>query len=156
MSEKARETPEQALDRFVADLNKGDLRNARAAFVREGCFVTPDATEIRGRESIGRTLAQLISVGVMVQLNVRRTLHLGGVALVSDHWTTVFRDGTGSELRQGARGTTILKFLEARWRVLLVAPWGWADQVLDLPPHTVLHEHSPSLTKARVPVLENG
>jgi uncharacterized protein (TIGR02246 family) len=120
------DTPEQVLDRFVTALNDGDLRSVRDAFARDGCFVTPDATVIHGREHVGAALAQFVSIGFRVQLQLRSAVAASDVALLSDRWTTALRAESHAELRQTCRASTLLRHLEGQWKILLLAPWGWA------------------------------
>jgi hypothetical protein len=134
----AGEGPEAVIDRLVASLNGARLQEATRLFARDGCFVTPDSTLIRGREDVGSALGQLVSIGFQVQLHLRAAVTVAGVALVSDQWTTTLRGGSGGELRQGTRGTALVGRIEDCWRLLLVAPWGWAEQSPLVEPHLLV------------------
>lgn len=136
MTEAAPPTALEALDAFVAALNAGDLVRAVARLSREACLVTPDATVIRGRSDVAGALKQFFAIGFRAHLDLRSAIEIGEVVLVSDRWTTRV-GGSGSAAQGSARGTVVLRMLEGRWKILLAAPWGWAEQSLGPAPRMI-------------------
>lgn len=122
-------TPEQALDAFVEAVCRGDREGAAACFAREACFVTPDATTIRGRSGIRRILGQVCAMGIELEVQLLAApLIAGDTALSSELWTV--QSGAASEreaspLAQTFTSKTVLQRVEGGWKLLLAAPWGW-------------------------------
>ncbi|MGN6557064.1 MAG: YybH family protein [Solirubrobacterales bacterium] len=125
-------SPEEAVDGFVKRLNAGDLEGVASCLARRGCLVTPDRTVIHGREDLRGAFAQLIACGFAAVLDLRTAVTMGEVAIFSDRWTTSMGTAGSSTTRRVARGTVLVSFLEGRWKLSLVAPWGWADEPLGL------------------------
>jgi hypothetical protein len=88
--------PEHTLRRFTAALGMGDLETAISCFAREACLITPNATAIRGHESIRPVLAQLILVRTEIAIQLSSALIVAEAALLRGRWTI---------RRNGANGT---------------------------------------------------
>lgn len=119
------DSPEQVLLTFVGALVVGDPHLAAACFARDACFVTPDATVVRGRAEIRDILAQLISMRLEIEVAQRRVLTIGDTALSSERWTTRLGGGDRQPLVQSQSSTAVLRQLDGGWKLLIAAPWGW-------------------------------
>jgi ketosteroid isomerase-like protein len=116
--------PEQVSPALAEALEGGDLDVAASFFAREACFLTPDATAIRGREDIRPILAQLIASRVQIRIEVQSTLVAGDMAIATERWT-MHTKGTGAEpFVQTSGATVLLRHLERTWKLMIVAPWG--------------------------------
>jgi len=133
----------EALDAFVRSLNEADLDTTTNLLAREACLVTPDATVIKGRSDVTLAFKQFVTIGFQARLDLRSVLEIADVALVVGRWTTQVGAG-GSASSTSTRGTVILRVLEGRWKILLAAPWGWADRPLGIDRHVV--ERIPAAT----------
>ncbi len=110
---------------FVEALTGGDVKTATAGFARDACFVTQDATVIRGRDHIRPLLSQLIDRGIQIRLEFSNTLIAGGVALSQERWTIHLEGVDGSLFEQTWMPTMVLRRIEHEWRLAVAAPWGW-------------------------------
>jgi Ketosteroid isomerase homolog len=123
-------TPERATLAFAEAQNAGDLDAAASFFARDACFLTPDATVIRGREEIRAVLAQLIASCAQIQVEGQSMLRAGEVALSIQRWT-MRSHGVGAPFVQTSSSTVLLRHLERTWKLLIVAPWGLGGAARD-------------------------
>ncbi len=119
------DSPEQSSLRFAATLSAGDSHAAASCFARDACFLTPDATVIRGRAEIRDILAQLIAMRLEIKVEMPTVLRVGDTALNSERWTTRLGRAEGPPLVQISRSTAVLRELDGGWKFLVAAPWGW-------------------------------
>jgi ketosteroid isomerase-like protein len=118
-------TPEESLLAFAAALRRGELDRAAACFASDACFLTPDATIIRGRAEIAEILSQLRATGVRIEVEIRAAaLRAGETALTAERWT-VRAGPADAALTRSFDSRTVLRRFGSDWRVLFVAPWGW-------------------------------
>lgn len=118
----------QACFAFVHALNSGDLNRATACFAREACLITPDATAIYGRDRIRPVLAQLIARRTEIAVESSTVLTAGDVALAHERWEVRSNGVEGSRLEQIFSSMLTLRRIEERWKLAIVAPWGWANR----------------------------
>ncbi len=116
-------TPERATLAFVEAQNAGELDAAASFFARDACFLTPDATAIRGREEIRAVLAQLIASSAKIRVEGQSMLTAGEMALSTQRWT-MRSGGVEAPFVQTSNATVLLRRLERTWKLLIVAPWG--------------------------------
>lgn len=126
-------TPERALVAFVDALCFGDLNLAASYIARDACILNPDATLTCNRQEIRAILARLIAMGLQIQAELRSMFQLGDVALCSERWRMRFETNHNGPREQTSRATVVLRFIDDRWKLLLLAPWGFGDT-----PHTDL------------------
>lgn len=113
--------PEEVVDGFGAALRAGDIEAATKLFSREGCFVTPDSTVIRGRAPIRDFLPQLVEMAGDLTIEQRTMLTAGDVAIGSESWR--LRLGPGESVVRTTRATIVLARVEGIWRIAVVDPW---------------------------------
>jgi len=116
----------QACFAFAYSLNLGDLNRATACFCRDACLITPDATAVYGRDRIRPILSQLIARRAEIEVESSTVLTAGDVAMASERWVVRSNGVEGSRIEQVFNSTLILKRIEERWKLAIVAPWGWA------------------------------
>jgi uncharacterized protein (TIGR02246 family) len=116
------DSPEHVSRAFADALAAGDHHAAVSCFARDACFLTPDATVIRGRSEIRPIIAQLIAMRFELEVEMRTILRVGDTALSSERWTT--RLGA-APLVQTSCATAVMKRVDGGWRLLVAAPWGW-------------------------------
>jgi ketosteroid isomerase-like protein len=120
--------PEQALAAFVLTVRRRDRDAAAACFARDGCFITPDATLIQGRNEIRRILGQICTLGIGFDVEAQAApLVAGDTALTSERWAVRTDSGAGVPLIQTFGSKTVLRRVEGEWKLLFVAPWGWRE-----------------------------
>jgi ketosteroid isomerase-like protein len=111
-------------------LSAGDLEAATACFAREACLLTQDATAIHTRERIRPVLAQLIARNTRIEVEQCCVLAAGDIALATERWTITIDGTEGSRFEQACTPTLILHQVEERWKLAVVAPWGWGSAPL--------------------------
>jgi ketosteroid isomerase-like protein len=124
------ESPERATLAFVAAQNAGELDAAASFFARDACFLTPDATAIRGREEIRGVLAQLIASSAKIQVEGQSMLTAGEMALSTQRWT-MRSGGIDAPFVQTSNATVLLRRLECSWKLAILAPWGLGGAARD-------------------------
>ncbi|HXS33622.1 MAG TPA: nuclear transport factor 2 family protein [Solirubrobacterales bacterium] len=115
-------------------LSAGDLEGATTCFARDACLLTQDATAIHTRDRIRPVLAQLISRHIRIEVELRCVLAAGEIGLATEHWTIEIDGTEGSRFEQTCTPTLILHRIEERWKLGVVAPWGWGSAPLVKPP----------------------
>jgi ketosteroid isomerase-like protein len=120
---KAPAEPGQVALAFAEAHNAGDLALAASFFARDACFVTPDATAVRGRKGIGEVLAQMISGRVQIRIEAQGMISVGDSALSVQGWTMCFQ-GIDAPFVQASNSVLLLRREELTWKLLIVAPWG--------------------------------
>jgi ketosteroid isomerase-like protein len=108
--------PEAAARSFARALLARDPRAAAAHLSPDACLVTPDGTELSGREAIAALLAQITSSERVLEIGAGRTVAAAAGALASQRW----RWGEG-----GATTTAhlVLAREEDGWRIVVACPW---------------------------------
>ncbi|HEV7398844.1 MAG TPA: nuclear transport factor 2 family protein [Solirubrobacterales bacterium] len=114
-------------------LSAGDLEGAATCFARDACLLTQDATAIHGRDRIRPVLAQLIARNIRIEVELRCVLPAGEIGLATEHWTIEIDGTEGSSFVQVCTPTLILQRIEERWKLGVVAPWGWGSAPLVAP-----------------------
>lgn len=116
--------PEFAIHAFAAALNTGNLSAATARFTRTACLLTPDGTEIHGREGIAAVLSQLISRRTQISIE-QIVLRDAGEVVLASALCTIRSDGPeGSRFVQTSAPTLVLQKVEDAWKIAVAAPWG--------------------------------
>jgi ketosteroid isomerase-like protein len=110
---------------LVGALTAGNLKGATACFARDACLITPDGTEVHGRDRIRAVLAQMILARARIAIERSSTVVAGDVALGRERWTISSPGAEGRTLSQSTEPTVVLRRLEESWKVAVVAPWGW-------------------------------
>jgi ketosteroid isomerase-like protein len=112
---------------FPTHLNAGRLDAATACFARDACLLTRDATAIHSRERIRPLLAQLISRRAQIAVETSNALIAGDVAFARERWTIAIDGVEGSRFEQLSEPDLILHRIEGKWKLALLAPWGWGE-----------------------------
>jgi ketosteroid isomerase-like protein len=115
---------EHCIRAFTGSLGVGDLDGATASFARDACLVTPDATSVRGRNSIRAVLAQLILVRTEFVDQVASLVMVDDAALFRGRWTIRSNGVGGARFEQVANPILVAQRIEAEWRLRIAALWG--------------------------------
>jgi len=115
--------PHQVTRALAGLLSAAELDRAMSLFANECCFVTPDATAVRGRSGIRAILAQLIAGHAQLRVTPQSMQMTGRMALCRERWTFTYTlKGTGL-FSQDSDSTILLRHTEHVWRLSTVAPW---------------------------------
>jgi uncharacterized protein (TIGR02246 family) len=116
-------TPAELAERVAAALRARDVDVAAACFIRDGCFVTPDATAIRGRGEIRAVLAQLLAICMRIEIEQLTVVAAGDTALVSERWGVSIKPAGGGSFVRTSLSTMVLTEVEGAWKLAVAAPW---------------------------------
>jgi ketosteroid isomerase-like protein len=112
--------PEATSRAFARALLARDPDAAAALLSPEARLVTPDGTEVAGREAVRAILSQLTSSERVLEIATGRTLACERVALCTQHWRWGGPD-------PGARAASTARLVLARrggaWGIVIVCPW---------------------------------
>jgi uncharacterized protein (TIGR02246 family) len=123
----ARQAPQEVTHALAGALSAAELDRALSLFAEDGCFVTPDATAVRGPEGIRAILSQLIASRVQLRVEPESTRTAGSMAICKERWIfTYARDDTAPFI-QASDSTVLLRRSNHVWRLFIAAPWGIAD-----------------------------
>lgn len=106
-------------------LNRGELDLAANCFARDGCFVTPGATAIYGRERIREVLAQMVSRRIEIQVELTSSVGIGEVVLIHQRWRISSGERRGERSEQVSDAVLVVRRIEERWKLSIAAPWGY-------------------------------
>jgi uncharacterized protein (TIGR02246 family) len=123
----ARQAPEEITRSLAMALSAAELDRALSLFDEDGCFVTPDATAVRGPQGIRAILSQLIASRVQLRIEPRSTRTAGSLALCRERWAFTHAREGAVPLVQASDSTALLRRSSGVWRLLIAAPWGIAD-----------------------------
>lgn len=116
-------SPERALRGFAAAIGAGDLEAATSCFARDACLTTPDATTVRGRDSIRPVLAQLILIRTEIAVELCSVLIVAETALVRGSWRISSNAAEGARLEQTTTPVMVMHLIEGDWKLRIAAPW---------------------------------
>ncbi len=114
---------------FTEMLSAGNLAAATACFTRDACLLTQDATAIHTRDAIRPIIAQLIARRARIEVELTNVLTSGDVALARERWTIEIDGVEGSRFDQACTPTMVLRRVEGQWKLALLAPWGWGEEL---------------------------
>jgi uncharacterized protein (TIGR02246 family) len=118
------DSPQRLSHVLTRAISTADLSRAAECFARDACFLTPDSTAIRGREEIRAILGQLIARQSQIEVLSRSVLIGGGAALLTEHWALRSAGPDGSAFQQRLAPRMVARWVEGRWKLAVVAPWG--------------------------------
>jgi ketosteroid isomerase-like protein len=116
-------SPERVLRGFAAAIGAGDLEAATSCFARDACLTTPDATTVRGRDSIRPVLAQLILIRTEIAVELCSVLIVAETALVRGGWRISSNAAEGARLEQATAPVMVMHLIEGDWKLRIAAPW---------------------------------
>lgn len=117
-------TPEAISRAFAAAVVGRNPEAAGACLSAEGCLLTPDGTEVRGKAQMREILAQLMVTHTQIRVELGRVLTAGTGAVASQNWT-LFSKGPHDEPFERSHSALLVLGHEKRgWRVMIAAPWG--------------------------------
>jgi ketosteroid isomerase-like protein len=114
-------SPVEALERFSACLNAGDLGGALALYLPEAVFrPAPDRDAIRGPEQIREALRALFALQPRIAGEVQRVYEAGDTALVTNRWQLAGTDPTGAPVEMSGTSADVMRRREdGSWGILV-------------------------------------
>jgi uncharacterized protein (TIGR02246 family) len=124
---RSADAPQGLTRAFATALSAAELDHATSLFAEDGCFVTPNATAVRGREGIRAILAQLTAGRVQLRVELKSVYTAGSIALCKERWTFTYAREDAIPFIQASDSVVLLRRSNCIWRLLIAAPWGIAD-----------------------------
>ena len=117
-------TPEQVLASIVDGINTGNLDALMPLYESEAAFATQPGSVAHGLSGIREALAGFSSMKGKLDLEVKRVLEVGDLALVTGVWS--FKTGPdGEAVRLAASNADVLRRQEeGTWRFVIDNLWG--------------------------------
>lgn len=104
-------------------ISNGSLGPAVECFAPDACLLTPDATEVRGRELIRPVLEQLIALRARIRVDARSVVVAGDVAVAREVWRIQTAGARASKLERSTRPTLVMRWSDVEWKLAIAAPW---------------------------------
>jgi uncharacterized protein (TIGR02246 family) len=119
--------PQEITRAFAEALSAAELDRAASLFADDGCFVTPDATAVHGRQGVRAILAQLVAGHVQLRVAQKSVYVAGSTAFCSERWAFTYACKEASPFTQVSDSTVLLRCSDRMWQLSIVAPWHIMD-----------------------------
>ena len=120
-----RATPQQVLEAIVEGVNTGNLDALMTLYEDWAAFATQPGTLAHGLEGVRGGLAGFIAMKGRLDLDVRRVLEAGDLALVIGTWSFAGTAPDGQPVKLTARNADVLRRqADGSWRFVIDNPWG--------------------------------
>ena len=117
--------PENLLNSFSTELNKGNLSYLLSLYETDACFVSQSGEIVKGQENIRQILQKFIDMKGKLETNVTNVFSSHDIALVFSEWSF---SGTGPESKVVSlrgKATDVLKQQsDGNWQIVIDNPWG--------------------------------
>ena len=117
--------PENLLNSFADELNKGNLSYLLSLYETDACFVSQSGEIVKGQENIGRILQKFIDMKGKLETSVKNVFNTRDIALVISEWSF---NGTGPDSKAvtiSGKATDVLhRQSDGNWHILIDNPWG--------------------------------
>ena len=119
------ETPEQVLEAVVEGINTGNYDLLLSLYEPGAAFATRPGKLAHGLEDICQALDGFIALNGKLDLEVKRVLQVGDLALVVGDWSFEGTSPDGEPVKLGARNADVLRRqADGSWRFVIDNPWG--------------------------------
>ena len=120
-----RSTPRQVLESIVEGVNSGNLDALLTLYEERAAFAAQPGTLAHGFEGIRGGLAGFVAMKGRLDLDVRRVLEAGDLALVIGVWSFTGTAPDGQPVKLTARNADVLRRqVDGSWRFVIDNPWG--------------------------------
>lgn len=123
MSEKMK--PEQFLESYVDQFNKGNLSSIFALYESDACFATQPGQIVRGKESLRSSLQSFFDMKGRLESNIKRVFRSSNIALIISEWSFNGIGPDGKAITHKGKATDVLRQQsDGTWRIIIDNPWG--------------------------------
>ena len=120
-----RSTPEQVLKSIVDGINTGNLDTLMTLYEPEAAFATQPGDLSHGLPRIRQALGGFVAMKGELDLDVKRVLEVGDLALVTTVWSFIGTGPDGQPAKLAARSADVLRRqADGSWRLVIDNPWG--------------------------------
>lgn len=117
--------PENFLNSFAEELNKGNLSYLLSLYETDACFVSQSGEIIKGQENIRQILQKFIDMKGKLETSVKNVFNTHDIALVISEWSFSGIGPDGKAVSFGGRATDVLRQQsDGTWRIVIDNPWG--------------------------------
>ena len=118
-------TPQQVLEAVVQGINTGDFEMLMALYEPGAAFATQPGSLAPGLGGIREALGGFVELKGKLDLEVKRVLEVGDLALVLGEWSFTGTDPQGESVKLAARNADVLRRqADGAWRFVIDNPWG--------------------------------
>jgi uncharacterized protein (TIGR02246 family) len=119
------ETPEQVLEAVVEGINTGNFEMLMSLYEPGAAFATGPGKLAHGLGGICAALDGFIAMNGKLDLEVRRVLEVGDLALVIGEWSFAGTGSHGEPVKLAAKNADVLRRqADGSWRFVIDNPWG--------------------------------
>jgi len=119
------ETPEQVLEAVVEGINTGNYDLLLSLYEPDAAFATGPGKLAHGLGDICQALDGFIALNGKLDLEVKRVLQVGDLALVAGQWSFTGTAPDGEPVKLEARNADVLRRqADGSWRFAIDNPWG--------------------------------
>jgi uncharacterized protein (TIGR02246 family) len=120
-------TPEEVPRLFAENFVAGDLDALVALYEPDATLVAQPGQAVTGIEAIREALRGLLATQPTFNLEVRKVLQTGDIALSFADWTLAGTDPNGEPIEMAAQTSDVLRRQsDGSWRFVIDNPWGRA------------------------------
>jgi len=120
-----RATPEQVLESIVDGINAGNLDALMTLYEPKAAFATQPGHLSHGLPGVREALGGFIAMNGKLDLNVKRVLEVGDLALVITTWSFNGTGTDGQPVTLAAQSADVLRRQpDGSWRLVIDNPWG--------------------------------
>ena len=117
--------PENLLNSFADELNKGNLSYLLSLYDTDACFVSQSGEIVKGQENIGQIIQKFIDMNGKLETSVKNVFSARDVALVISEWSFCGIGPDGKAVSLKGKATDVLsQQSNGTWRILIDNPWG--------------------------------
>jgi uncharacterized protein (TIGR02246 family) len=121
----SRATPERVLAAVVEGINTGDFDILMDLYEPGAAFATAPGSLAPGLGGIRDALGGFVAMNGKLELDVRRVLEVGDLALVAGEWSFTGTGPDGEPVTLAARNADVLRRQpDGSWRFVIDNPWG--------------------------------
>jgi len=119
------ESPEQVLEAIVEGINTGDFDLLMSLYEPGAAFASQPGKLAPGLGGIRDALGGFVALQGTLDLEVKRVLEVGDLALVVGEWSFTGTGPDSEPVRLAARNADVLRRqADGSWRFVIDNPWG--------------------------------
>lgn len=117
--------PENLLNSFANELNKGNPSYLLSLYETNACFVSQSGQIVKGQENIRQILQEFIDMKGKLETSVRNVYDIRDIALVISEWSFNELGPDGKVVSLRGKATDVLRQQsDGTSRIVIDNPWG--------------------------------